>query len=94
MLTVNLSKCEFGKAIVTFSGHVVGQGCVKTIDAKVQAINEFPTPVGKRQLKRFLGMAGYYRKFCPNFSAIAERLTQLLKRKQNLFGPLLVKLLF
>ncbi len=80
-LTVNLSKCEFGKATVTFLGHVVGQGHVKPIDAKVKAICEFPAPVGKRQLMRFLGMAGYYRKFCPNFSTIAEPLTHLLGKR-------------
>ena len=80
-LTVNLSKCEFGKATVTFLGHVVGHGTVKPIDAKVRAICELPAPVGKKQLMRFLGMAGYYRKFCPNFSTIAEPLTRLLGKK-------------
>ena len=87
-LTVNLSKCEFGKATVTFLGHVVGQGLVKPIEAKVTAICEFPAPVGKRQLMRFLGMAGYYRKFCPNFSTIAEPLTRLLgKRVKFVWSP-------
>ena len=87
-LTVNLSKCEFGKATVTFLGHVVGQGLVKPIEAKVTAICQFPAPVGKRQLMRFLGMAGYYRKFCPNFSTIAEPLTRLLgKRVKFVWSP-------
>ena len=80
-LTVNLAKCEFGKATVTFLGHVVGQGSVKPIDAKVEVICKFPTPMGKKQLMRFLGMAGYYRKFCPNFSVIAEPLTHLLGKR-------------
>ena len=87
-LTINLSKCEFGKATVTFLGHVVGEGLVKPIQAKVQAIDAFPTPVGKKQLMRFLGMAGYYRKFCPNFSTIAEPLTHLLgKRVKFVWSP-------
>ena len=80
-LTVNLCKCEFGKATVTFLGHVVGQGNVKHVIAKVKAICEFPVPKGKKQLMRFLGMAGYYRKFCPNFSTIAEPLTRLLSKR-------------
>ena len=80
-LTVNLCKCEFGKATVTFLGHVVGQGNVKPVVAKVKAICEFPVPKGKKQLMRFLGMAGYYRKFCPNFSTIAEPLTRLLSKR-------------
>ena len=87
-LTVNLCKCEFGKATVTFLGHVVGQGNVKPVVAKVKAICEFPVPKGKKQLMRFLGMAGYYRKFCPNFSTIAEPLTRLLsKRVKFIWSP-------
>jgi hypothetical protein len=65
---------------VTFLGHTVGHGQVRPIEAKVKAISEFPVPVGKRQLMRFLGMAGYYRKFCQNFSTIAEPLTNLLRK--------------
>lgn len=79
-LTINLAKSEFGCATVTYLGHVVGQGQVKPVDAKVSAISTFPVPNCKRQLKRFLGMAGFYRKFCPNFSTISEPLTQLLKK--------------
>ena len=77
-LTVNLCKREFGKATVTFLGHVVGQGYVKPVVAKVKAICEFLLSKGKKQLMRFLGMVGYYGKFCPNFSTIAEPLTRLL----------------
>ena len=58
----------------------MGQGQVKPLEAKVSAISEFPVPKCKRQLMRFLGMAGYYRKFCKNFSSIAEPLTNLLKK--------------
>ena len=79
-LTINLAKSEFCHATLTFLGHVVGQGQVKPIDAKVKAIFEFPLPTCKRQLMRFLGMAGYYRKFCHNFSEITEPLTNLLKK--------------
>ena len=79
-LTVNLAKTEFCHASVTFLGHLVGQGQVKPLEAKVNAISEFPVPECKRQLMRFLGMAGYYRKFCKNFSGIAEPLTNLLKK--------------
>ena len=82
-LTVNLAKSEFCHAILTFLGHVVGQGKVKPIEAKVKAISEFPVPTCKRQLMRFLGMAGYYRKFCNNFSVIAEPLTNLLKKRNK-----------
>ena len=49
----------------------MGQGQVKPVEAKVEAISDFPIPSGKRQLMCFLGMAGYYKKFCNNFSVIA-----------------------
>ena len=75
-----MQKTEFCHATVTFLGHLVGQGQVKPLEAKVNAISEFPVPKCKRQLMRFLGMAGYYRKFCKNFSGIAEPLTNLLKK--------------
>jgi len=58
-LTVNLMKTEFCHAKVTFLGHVVGQGQVVPVSSKVAAIARFPVPVDKRDLMRFLGMAGY-----------------------------------
>ena len=80
-LTVNLAKSEFCHANLTFLGHVVGQGQVKPVEAKVEAISDFPVPTGKIQLMRFISMAGYYRKFCNNFSVIAEPLTNLLGKR-------------
>ena len=47
----------------------------------MKAISDFPVPTCKRQLMRFLGMAGYYRKFCDNFSVVAEPLTNLLSKR-------------
>ena len=59
----------------------VGLGQVKPVEAKVEAISDFSLPLCKTQLVRFLGMAGYYRKFCYNFSIIAEPLTNLLGKR-------------
>ena len=59
----------------------MGQGQVKPVEAKVKAISDFRVPTGKRQLMHFLGMAGYYRKFCNNFFVIAEPLTNLLGKR-------------
>ena len=80
-LTLNLAKCEFGQATVTYLGKVVGRGQVKPVHSKVEAILSFPPPVTRRGLMRFLGMAGYYRSFCKNFSAVAAPLTDLLSPK-------------
>ena len=82
-LTVNLVKSEFCRARVVFLGHVVGQGEVKPVSIKVQAIVQFPVPTNKHELMRFLGMSGYYRKFCRNFSVIAEPLTKLLRKYEQ-----------
>ena len=79
-LTVNFNKREFCHGTLTYLSHVVGQGQVKPIFAKVQAFNDFPVPLNKKQLTGFLGMAGYYRKFCNNFSSMSAPLTNLLKK--------------
>ena len=76
-LTINLMKSEFGKATVKYLGHIVGQGQVRPLDAKIQTIVKYPIPTSRKELARFLGMAGYYRNFCLNFSDIAAPLTNL-----------------
>ena len=80
-LTINLAKSEFCHATLTFLGHVVGQGQVEPVEAKVKAISDFAIPTCKKKLMRFFGMVGYYRKFCDNFSVIAEPLTNLLSKR-------------
>lgn len=81
-LTVNLAKCDFGKASVTYLGKQVGGGEVRPISAKVAAINDFPVPTTRRELRRFLGMIGYYRGFCRNFSSVSAPLTDLVSPKR------------
>ena len=77
-LTANLVKNEFGRATVTYLGHVVIQGHVRPIQAKVEAIAGFPVPTSRKELMRFIGMTGY---FCPNFSDVTAPLTSLLSKK-------------
>lgn len=57
---------------------MVGQGQVKPVGVKVEAIAQFPPPTNKRELRRFLGMVGYYRGFCKNFATVVAPLTDLL----------------
>ena len=66
-LTINLMKNESCHVKVTFLGHMVGQGQVVPVSAKIEAIAKFPIPEDKKDLTRFLGMAGYYHKFCHHF---------------------------
>ena len=81
-LTVNLTISEFGHAHISFLGHVVGQGEITPVMAKVEPITRFLAPQTKREVMRFLGMAGYYRKFCQNFSIVTIPLTNLLRKRR------------
>lgn len=63
---------------ITYLGKEVGQGQVRPVSAKVSAIVDFPIPTTRRELRRFLGMSGYYRNFCRNFSTVVHPLTSLL----------------
>ena len=83
-------KSEFSKATVKYLGHIVGQGQVRPLDAKIQTIVKFPIPTSRKELARFLGMAGYYRNFILNFSEIAAPLTNLLSKKTNLSRLMIV----
>jgi hypothetical protein len=73
------SKCEFFKHEVEFLGHRVGRDGVRMMEDKVQAIREWPTPRSVRDVRAFLGTAGYYRKFIRDFSTIAAPLSELTK---------------
>lgn len=74
---MKLAKSRFGVATVLYLGHEVGHGCVRPKSANVAAVLDFPVPTTKRELRRFLGMAGFYRKFCPNFAEVTAPLTNL-----------------
>ena len=93
-LTVNLAKCEFGQATVAYLGKVVGRGVVCPIGAKVEAICCFGVPTSRGELKRFLGMAGYYRSFCKNFATAAAPLTSLLSPKVHFVWTEMCQLAF
>ena len=60
-LTVNLVKSEFCQATVQYLGYVVGQGQIKPVTAKIDAILRYPAPRDKKSLMRFLGTIGNYR---------------------------------
>ena len=79
-LTLKKSKCVFASAEVEYLGHTVGLGKVAPRSAKVDAILKFQRPSDKKQLRAFLGIAGYYRKFIPHFAQIAACLTDLLRK--------------
>ncbi|CAM4683501.1 unnamed protein product [Lepidochelys kempii] len=81
-LTVKAKKCQIGLNRVTYLGHQVGQGTISPLQAKVDAIQKWPVPRSKKQVQSFLGLAGYYRRFVPQYSQITAPLTDLTKKKQ------------
>lgn len=70
-------KCEFFRNQVEFLGHVVSADGVAVQQHKVQRVREWPVPQTKRDVKSFLGMTGYYRKFIQSYSRVALPLTNL-----------------
>lgn len=80
-LTINMAKICFCSALVTYLGHEVGHGCFCPKTANVDAIIAYPAFSTRKALMHFLGMVGYYRRYCPNFSAVAASLTRLTSNK-------------
>ena len=76
-LVVRLPKCQFGGAKVEYLGHIIGGGETSPRTEKIAAILDFPVPCTRRALRRFMGMAGFYRRFCKNFAIVAAPLTKL-----------------
>lgn len=79
-LLAKRSKCSFGVSRVEYLGHYIsGQG-VSTDPSKIEAIKNWPSPTNQKELKSFLGLAGYYRKFIKGYASISKALTNLLKK--------------
>ena len=77
MLYAKLSKCEFWLKEVSFLGHVIsGSGIVKD-PSKVDVVLQWETPKSATEIRSFLGLAGYYRRFIEGFSKLALPLTKL-----------------
>lgn len=76
-LYAKLTKCEFWLKEVHFLGHVVNDKGILVDPSKVEAVKNWRTPRTPTEIRSFLGLAGYYRRFIPNFSKIALPLTTL-----------------
>lgn len=76
-LTVNPAKCAFAASETEYLGHIIGNGMIRLQVSKIQAIESCPLPQTRKQLRSFLGMAGFYCRFIPQFSTRAALLSDL-----------------
>ena len=78
-LYAKLSKCEFFRSEVEFLGHHIGADGLSVMQDKVAAVREWPTPRNIHDVRSFLGLAGFYRRFVKGFSDVARPITELTK---------------
>jgi len=80
-LTMKPKKCELFRKRVLFLGHVVSKEGVECDPQKIEAVQSWQAPVNKTEVRQFIGLASYYRKFIENFSSLAAPLYHLTGKK-------------
>ncbi len=78
-LKLGPEKCKFCFEEIKFLGHIIGKDGIKTDPAKIEKVKNYPKPTNITQLRGFLGLAKYYRKFIKDFAKIAKPLNELTK---------------
>jgi hypothetical protein len=77
---VKRTKCTFAQRQLRYLGHIISAAGVATDPDKIQAVLQWPSPSSVRELRSFLGLAGYYRRFVKHFGLISKPLTELLRK--------------
>lgn len=81
-LKVKSSKCSFAQQRLAYLGHIVSPNGVSTDEEKIQVVRNWPTSTCVKELRGFLGLAGYYRKFVRHYGLLSKPLTNLLRKGQ------------
>ena len=82
-LKLKLQKCSFFKKHIQYLGHLISDEGIQPLPEKLESIAKMPIPKNAKQVKRFLGLVGYYRKFVPRFADISRILTKLTRKDQE-----------
>lgn len=82
-LKLQLDKCEFLRKETEYLGHVITPNGIKPNPKKIQVIQNFPIPKTQKEIRSFLGLLGYYRKFIKNFAKVTKPLTKCLKKGET-----------
>lgn len=82
-LTLKLSKCRFFDRSINYLGYEISVDGIRPSESKILAVKEFPAPKNVHEVRQFLGLAGYFRKFIKSFGEVARPLTYLLKRDSS-----------
>ncbi|GJU02133.1 putative reverse transcriptase domain-containing protein [Tanacetum coccineum] len=82
-LYAKFSKCEFWINAVKFLGHVINSSGIHVDPAKIEAIKNWASPTTPSNIRQFLGLTGYYRRFIEGFSKIAKPMTELTQKNQK-----------
>ena len=76
------TKCFIAMAHCFYLGHIVGGGKMEMEEAKIAALKDYKRPVTKRDVRAFLGLAGYYRRFVPGFAELTARISDLTRKEE------------
>ena len=77
------SKCDFLKSKIHYLGHLISPEGISPLPNKLDCIKHMPVPKNAKEIKQFLGLTGYYRKFIPRFTDISRPLTSLTKKDKK-----------
>ena len=82
-LKMKWSKCDFFKSEIHYLGHLISPEGISPLPNKLDCIEHMPVPKKAKEIKQFLGLTGYYRKFIPRFADISRPLTTLTKKDKK-----------